>query len=168
MNKRIVKVEALKYDQSIHRSWNCELIGENENVWEFVGVFETEIKHPLLGVIRPGTISYEFYWKNRYFNVFRFHEPEGDLRNFYCNVNLPPVLENNVLIYVDLDIDILVAPDFNFEIVDLDEFEENAGKFNYPPEVVEKARGGLAELVQMIRGRKFPFQIETKFSRKLN
>jgi uncharacterized protein len=162
MNDRIIKVEALKYDRSVHRSWKCQLIAENEDFWEFVGVFETEIKHPLLGVIRPDTVSYEFYWKNRCFNVFRFHEPEGDLRNFYCNVNLPPVLENNVLSYIDLDIDILVAPDFNFEIVDLEEFEENARKFNYPAEVVEKARGGLEEVVQMILGKKFPFNIETK------
>lgn len=159
MDNRIIKIEALKYDRSLHRSWKGELIGENDDYWEFVGVFESEIKHPLLGVIEIGTVSYEFYWKNRCYNVFRFHNPGGDLRNFYCNVNLPPVFENDLLNYVDLDIDILVTPDLSFEIVDLDEFEENARKFNYPAEVLEKAYGGLTELVEMIQAKKFPFKI---------
>lgn len=157
MSERIVKVEALKYDGTVHRAWSCNLIDENEDLWELVGVFETEINHPLLGIIRPGTVSHEYYWKNRWFNVFRFHEPTGELRNFYCNVNQPPILKNNFLRYIDLDIDILVAPDLNFQIVDLDEFEENAAKFNYPAEIVAKSQNSLSELVEMIRGKRFPF-----------
>ncbi|MDQ4121832.1 MAG: DUF402 domain-containing protein [Acidobacteriota bacterium] len=154
-----IRVEALKYDRSTHRSWDCSLVSETEELWELVGIFINEIRHPLLGVIRPNTVSHEFYWKNRWYNIFRFHEPEGKLRNFYCNVNMPPVLNGNVLTYVDLDIDILVATDLSFEIVDLDEFEENAEKHNYPAEVVKKAHSSVAELVEMIHGRKFPFNL---------
>jgi hypothetical protein len=129
-------------------------------LWEFFGIFETEIQHPLLGVIRPETVSYELYWKNRWYNVFRFHEPEGDLRNFYCNVNLPPVFEKDVLNYVDLDIDVLVAPDFSFKVLDLEEFQENVRKYDYSPEIVAKAETSLAELIELIEKRQFPLDFK--------
>lgn len=157
MNQQKIKVEALKYDFSLHRVWDCSLIAETEEMWQFVGIFQEEIKHPLLGVIRPDTVSYEFYWKNRWYNVFRFHEPEGELRNFYCNVNQPPVLNNNVLRYVDLDIDVLVAPDFSYQILDLDEFAENSLKHQYPAETIHKAEASLSELIRLIEAREFPF-----------
>lgn len=161
MKNRKIRVEALKYDSSIHRSWDCSLINETDELWEFVGIFPDEIKHPLLGVIRPNTVSYEFYWKNRWYNVFRFHQPEGALRNFYCNVNLPPILRGNVLTYVDLDIDVLVAPDFDYQILDLDEFEENAAKHQYPAETIEKAQASLRELIRLIEKRLFPFDFKS-------
>lgn len=156
----IITVNARKLDGQIHRSWNCALVRENYELWEFVGIFETEIRHPLLGIIRPETVSYEFYWKTRWYNVFRFHEPEGDLRNFYCNVNLPPVFEEGVLNYVDLDIDILVAPDFSFQVLDLEEFQENVRKYDYSPEIVARAETSLGELIELIVKRQFPFDFE--------
>jgi uncharacterized protein len=156
----LIKIEARKFDRSVHRTWNCRLVRENDEMWIFEGVFEEEIKHPLLGVIRPGTFSLEYYWKNRWFNVFRFHEPEGRLRNFYCNLNMPPQFTNGILSYVDLDVDVLVQPDLSYQTVDLDEFAENALKHKYPPEIIIKVQTSLAELINLIETRQFPFDYQ--------
>lgn len=152
-----VTINSRKFDGKIHRSWQAEMIEQKDSLHIFVGVFEEEVKHAHLGVIRRGTISYEYYWLDRWYNIFRFHEPDGELRNFYCNVNFPPKFENGVLDYLDLDIDVLVWKDFAMSVLDLDEFAENAEKYHYPPEVREKAFESLAELKQMIGNRKFPF-----------
>ena len=160
MNRKI-RVEAYKFNRVLHRSWNCELIAENEEYWIFEGVFDEEIRHPLLGVIRPGTRSFEFYWKSRWYNVFRFHEPEGELRNFYCNVNLPPILRRDVLSYVDLDIDVLVAPDLSYRILDLDEFADNAENLRYPAEIIEKSEESLQNLISLIENKRFPFDYQS-------
>lgn len=159
-SKRSVTVNACKFDNSVHRSWECEIVAENEDFWTLVGVFKEEICHPLLGVIRPETISFEFYWKNRWYNIFRFHQPSGELRNFYCNINLPPVLRSNILTYIDLDIDVLVAPDLSFQILDMEEFEEHSKKHKYPPEVIENALKSLSEVISLIETRHFPFDFE--------
>ena len=123
----------------------------------FVGEFEEEIEHSNLGVIRRGTVSHEYYWLDRWFNIFRFNEPDGDLRNFYCNINMPPHFENDVLDYVDLDIDVLVWKDFTFEILDTDEFRENALRYNYPQELKSKVESSILEIVDLLNKRKFPF-----------
>ena len=155
--KKLITINSRKYDGEIHRSWKAELIEQKDSRLKFVGEFDQEIKHLHLGVIRRGTISYEYYWLDRWYNVFRFHEPNGDFRNFYCNINLPPKFENDVLDYVDLDIDVLVWKDFSCSILDLEEFEENALIFKYPAELITKTKANLAKLLYQIENRKFPF-----------
>jgi len=119
--------------------------------------FDHEIKHSVLGTIHQGTLSIEYYWLDRWYNVFRFIEPDGKLRNFYCNVNLPPSFDGQTLSYVDLDIDILVEPNFSYTVLDLDEFEQNATVYRYPDETKLKARAAVDELARSIETRAFPF-----------
>lgn len=119
--------------------------------------FPEEVVHDLLGTIASGTHSLEFYWLDRWYNVFRFAKPDGQLRNYYCNVNVPPTFADGVLSYIDLDLDILVEPDFSYRIVDTEEFEQNVAAQNYSAEVQVNARKALDELVSLIETKQFPF-----------
>ncbi len=110
-----------------------------------------------MGTIARGTVSLEYYWLDRWYNIFRFINPDGELRNYYCNVNMPPTLDGEVLSYIDLDIDVLVEPDFSYKVLDQDEFEENAERYNYPEHVRRNARQAVTELIELIEDRKFPF-----------
>lgn len=160
--ENIIRINARKYDGEIHRSWECKILEQDDSLLTFVGEFDREVIHTDLGLIRRGTISYEYYWLDRWYNVFRFHEPDSSLRNFYCNVNAPPVFANNILDYVDLDIDVLVWKDFNYKILDMEEFESNSLKYSYPVNVIENAKKSLDELIKMINNRYFPFDfVET-------
>ena len=119
--------------------------------------FEEEILHSFLGLIPSGTISIEYYWLDRWYNIFRFLQPEGYLLSYYCNVCVPPVLSGDTLSYIDLDMDILVKADHTYTVLDEDEFIEYANRFNYPIEVQRRARQGLNELVELIESHHFPF-----------
>ena len=156
----LITINSRKFDGRIHRSWQARLLEETAGFYLFVGEFVKEVKHPKIGVIRRGTISYEYYWKNEWYNVFRFHEPEGVLRNFYCNINQPPMLSRDVLDYVDLEIDILVWRDFSFEILDLDEYEDTALKYSFSDEIKNKVVESMNNLLEMIKERKFPFDFK--------
>ncbi len=155
-----ITIRSRKYDLSIRRTWTCKLIGEHDGFLSSVGKFEFDVEHPGLGSIRRGTLSYEFYWLDRWYNIFRFHEPDGSFRNYYCNVSMPPTYENGVLDYVDLDIDVIVWKDFSYEVVDRDDFEQNAVKYGYTSGIRNNAEGSLAELIRLIEKREFPFSME--------
>ncbi len=152
-----ITINSRKLDNSIRRSWQCELVEETFAYWLFAGNFASEIRHSELGVIRRGTISYEYYFKDKWFNIFRFHEPEGDLKFYYCNINMPPIFKNNVVDYVDLDIDILVQNDFSFKILDEDEFKFNSQKFAYSKELKLNVNKSIKDLTDLIERRQFPF-----------
>jgi protein associated with RNAse G/E len=121
------------------------------------GEFDSEVEHDLLGTIARGTHSLEYYWLDRWYNVFRFSQPNGQLRNYYCNINVPPTFNGQILSYVDLDLDILVRPDFSYQILDAEDFERNARLYAYDDELRGNARCALEELVAMIDKRAFPF-----------
>lgn len=152
-----VEVRVMKYDGTLHRRWRASVQRREESLLILDAAFEEEVRHSQLGVIRCGTVSIEYYWLDRWYNVFRFLEPDGSLRNFYCNVNMLPEFDGRVLSYIDLDMDILVSPDLSYEIVDLDEFEINAERYKYPSEILSGARRALDELLSLIEARRFPF-----------
>jgi protein associated with RNAse G/E len=58
---------------------------------------------------------------------------------------------------VDLDLDVLVDPDFSYRVLDIADFETNARRYGYTEEVQASARQALEDLVKMIEGRAFPF-----------
>jgi protein associated with RNAse G/E len=156
-NQAEVSVRVMKYDRALHRSWRAKLLRREASLLVLDAAFEEEVRHPQLGLIRRGTVSIEYYWLDRWYNVFRFLEPDGGLRNFYCNVNMPPEFEGGVLSYVDLDMDIVVSPALSYEILDMDEFEINAEKYKYPEDVRARAHHAIEELLALIEARAFPF-----------
>lgn len=152
-----IEVRAYKYDGLLHRTWAAELIRQKGPLIVLDAKFSEEVSHDLLGTIASGTHSLEYYWLDRWYNIFRFAQSDGTLRNYYCNVNVPATLVGNVLSYVDLDLDILVAPDFSYRILDVEDFERNARDYSYTPEVQVNALRALDELAGMIEKRSFPF-----------
>ena len=138
-------------DGSIRKTWNCRLLEQRGTLLTFVGEFLEDVSHVELGLIRKGTVSYEVYWLDRWYNIFRFHEPDGSLRNYYCNVNMPPVYGGGILEYIDLDLDVLVWPDGRYEVLDRDEFDANSLRFKYSAEINGKAESALLELIKMAK-----------------
>lgn len=153
-----VTIISRDYEGSVKRSWTADLIESDGSMLVFLGVFEDRVEHPDLGVIRRGTVSYEYYWLDRWYNVFRFHEPDGTFRNFYCNINMPPVFSGKVLDYVDLDLDLLIGPDLQPRLLDESEYAANKLKYGYPEELLSKVEENLAELSELVRLRRFPFR----------
>ncbi|MFS8084174.1 MAG: DUF402 domain-containing protein [Acidobacteriota bacterium] len=150
-------VRVLKYDGAEYRRWNAVLARKEGSLLVLNAEFDDDVQHELLGEIKRGTRTIEYYWLDRWYNVFRFLTEDNQTRLFYCNVNMPPTLKGNTLSYVDLDIDILVRPDFSYQVLDLDEFEEHAKLFGYDEKTRRQAHLAVQELIAMIESRQFPF-----------
>jgi protein associated with RNAse G/E len=159
-NARSIEVRSLKHDGRVHRTWAARVERREGTLIVLDAFFASEVRHPLLGTIEAGTLSREFFWTDRWYSVFRFGEPEGKLRCFYCNLNTPARLEGDLLSFVDLDLDVLVQPDFSYSILDEDEFEAHAELYGYPHEYRARVRDSLDELIRLIEGRQFPFSHE--------
>jgi protein associated with RNAse G/E len=152
-----ITVRACKYDGSEHRRWPATILRQEGSLLVLDARFDEEIQHDLLGTIALGTTSIEYYWLDRWYNVFRFSDPGGTLRNYYCNVNVPPSFDGQVLSYIDLDMDILVQPDFTYTVLDREEFTQNAARYGYTDDVRHNAERALKELISLIEARAFPF-----------
>ena len=152
-----ITVRVLKYDGADYRHWTARLSRREGSLLVLDAEFEYDVQHDLLGAIKSGTRTIEYYWLDRWFNIFRFMKDDNFTKLYYCNINMPPMLRHKVLTYIDLDIDILVQPDLSYQMLDLDEFEENARRYGYSEEVKKHAQTAVKELVFMIESRQFPF-----------
>jgi len=150
-------VRVLKYDGADYRHWTARLSRREGSLIVLDAEFEHDVQHDLLGAIQSGTRTIEYYWLNGWYNIFRFMKDDNTTRLYYCNVNMPPSLKDKVLTYIDLDIDVLVQPDFSYQVLDLEEFETNAQRYGYSEEIKSKARTALNQLVSMIVTHQFPF-----------
>lgn len=150
-------VRVLRYDGTEYRRWYAKLARRDDPLIVLDAEFDVEVQHLHMGHIPLGTRTVEYYWLGRWYNVFQFLDDAGKTRLWYCNVNLPPIVEEASITYVDLDLDLIVRTDFSYQILDSDEFEHHARIFSYPEEVQESARQALTDLISRIENRRFPF-----------
>jgi protein associated with RNAse G/E len=160
-----ITVRVLKYDGSEYRRWQANLSRRNGSLLVLDAEFEGEVTHEALGSIPKGMRTKEYYWLDRWYNIFEFLKDDGSTRIFYCNISTPALYEAGVLTYVDLDVDILVTPELSYRVMDLDEFDENARRYGYSAETRSMADAALNDLKQMIEDRQFPFANELGVSK---
>ena len=156
-----ITVRVLKHDGTEYRRWNASLSRQAGDLVVLDAEFDVDVSHAILGEIKARTRTIEYYWLNRWYNVFRFLQEGGSTRLWYCNVNTPPEFTNGVLTYIDLDIDIVVQADFSFQVLDVEEFEANARRYGYLDEEKQRAQKAVDDLIKMIETRQFPFVLET-------
>jgi protein associated with RNAse G/E len=128
------------------------------------GVFGPEVagRSP---IFRPGDLSVEFYWSDRWWNVTAAYEPTtGALKGYYCNVAKPSrwrAEPEPIIMYTDLDLDLIVFPDGRIELHDEDEFVQYAAQYHYPARTIERARRTVDEIIARIERRAHPFRFES-------
>ena len=110
---------------------------------------------PFMGtVFRQGDRFVETFYTERWYNILEIHDLEDDrIKGWYCNVGRPAVLEaDDRLSYVDLVLDLWVAPDGSQTVLDEDEFVN----LQLDDETRRMARAGLDGLKQVFSGDKRP------------
>ncbi len=111
------------------------------------------------GEFRSPYDSRVYFWRDRWFNVFRLSRPGCSLALWYCNVTTPPTLQHSQINYVDLDLDVAVRPDGCIELLDQDEFDLHQRKYGYPQDVIEEAERAAGQVAELARRGSFPFDL---------
>jgi protein associated with RNAse G/E len=107
---------------------------------------------------RHGDLFVEFYYWDRWYNVFQVSAPDGSLKGWYSNVGAPAQLDPlaRELRYVDLARDGWMDPDGSYRVLDEDEFAACTTDRSCPPELVAGAERGRAELLALVRTGRLP------------
>jgi hypothetical protein len=72
---------------------------------------------------RWGDRFVEYFYADRWYNVFAIHDVEDDhLKGYYCNITRPAVLGDGVVRADDLALDVFVFPDGRTQVMDEEEY----------------------------------------------
>ncbi|MGE5333357.1 MAG: DUF402 domain-containing protein [Nitrososphaerota archaeon] len=96
----------------------------------------------------------EWYFSDRWYNIFEIASPDGTLKGWYCNVAAPAMIEANDLFCRDLILDLWVTPEGATSVLDEDDF---AAERSLDAATRAQALAGLAELQRLVAERQGPF-----------
>ena len=109
-----------------------------------------------LGYVRfePGDCFTEYYYSDRWYNIFDIAGAAGQRKGWYCNIAQPASIFDERIEQVDLLLDVWVDPRGAPLVLDEDEFEAD---HLMSAEVRQGALKGLHELLEMIAAQREPF-----------
>jgi len=102
----------------------------------------------------PGDSFIEYYYSDRWFNIFDIATADGRRKGWYCNIAEPASISNEFIKQIDLLLDVWVDPCGKTLILDEDEFEADT---TLSDEQRQGARQGLQHLLELIAERSKPF-----------
>lgn len=151
-----ILLRATKYDGTAHWIQPFSVLADDGTLITAQYRARTPI-YTSRGEFRSPYDSRVYFWRDRWYNVFRLSKPGCALALWYCNVTTPPTFDGCQIGYVDLDLDVSVRPNGCIDLLDEDEFEEHQRKYGYPEDVVRNAEAAAIELAGLARRRQFPF-----------
>ncbi|MFN0096198.1 MAG: DUF402 domain-containing protein [Dehalococcoidia bacterium] len=151
-----ILLRATKYDGTAHWIQPFRVVSDDGTLLVTRYSARTPI-YTSRGEFRSPYDSLVYFWRDRWFNVFRLSKPGCSLALWYCNVTTPPRLSGDQLEYVDLDLDVAVRPGGCVELLDEDEFAIHQRRYCYPSEVVTAARSAAEQVAALALNNGFPF-----------
>jgi protein associated with RNAse G/E len=153
-----LRVLKLRYDGSLVFAWTGRVLEQTDEYVLLAGLFNARRRDLGYVVLERGDLFLEWYYFDRWYNIFQVYGHDGQLKGWYCNVGMPPVLRDGELGYVDLALDVFVYPDGRYLVLDEDEFAE-LKRATLRPEDAASAEGGLAALLALIAAERLPSRL---------
>jgi predicted RNA-binding protein associated with RNAse of E/G family len=99
-------------------------------------------------VLQHGDRFVETFYTDRWYNIFEIYGRDTDkLKAYYCNIGHPAQIENGMVSYRDLALDVLALPDGRRTLLDEEEFL----MLDLTKDVRRKALAGLAAAQEELR-----------------
>ncbi|RKD21140.1 hypothetical protein BEP19_15170 [Ammoniphilus oxalaticus] len=140
----------------LHRAWDqtmvlhlsdSVLIGANDNV----KVTESDGRE--WRTREPAICT---FGRGQWFNTIAMIRDDGT--HYYCNIGSPFSLRNDVLSYIDYDLDVKIYPDLSYVVLDQEEFTLHSQQMNYPAEVTAQVNRAVEEVITWIQEKRGAFQ----------
>lgn len=128
-----MRVICFKHDGSLHRVWDKAALVYEDEEKIMISNAKTLIRESDNRVWMAKEPALSIFYKNRWFNIMGIIRSEGV--HYYCNMASPCVVEDNVIKYVDYDLDLVKTVKGEIKILDEDEYLVNKEKYGYGKDI---------------------------------
>lgn len=156
-------IKSFKHDGHLHRVWlenwrvpadGLDAIHRNQAVQVFVNC-QTRIRESDGREWTSRIPGVSFFYPGKWYNMVALIEDEGI--RYYCNVASPFYQSDNVLTYIDYDLDVILNQKGDIYVLDEDEYNKHRKLYHYSQTVEDKVKAGLNELLERVKERQDPF-----------
>lgn len=122
-----MRITVLKKDLAGEVTWQYEgVVLQREPNFVVLEALFNRPDTPFMDIVLKENDRFvETFYSDRWYNVFEIHDrDDGQVKGWYCNIGKPAVIEDGVVSYVDLALDLWVSADGKQTVLDEDEFAE--------------------------------------------
>lgn len=150
-----LEIHCYKHNGKLHRQWDEAVVLDIEEDYVVFGNNKTTVIDSDGKVWKTKEPAIMFFYKNRWFNII------GQLKEYgiyyYCNIATPYLIDENVIKYIDYDLDLRVFPNGSFKILDRMEYKYHKKQMHYSNRLDFILRYELGNLIDMVRLKQSPF-----------
>ena len=145
-----IKIQKKNPKGEIVYEYEGDLIERDQTSITLKALFTREDMPFMDVVFKKNDLFVEYYYADRWYNIFEIHDREdGLIKGWYCNIGQPAVIEDEVVSYIDLALDLWVSVNGDQTVLDEDEFEN----LDLSEELRTGALQGLEDLKQLFQMR---------------
>ncbi|CDD93665.1 uPF0374 protein HMPREF9962_1974 [Coprobacillus sp. CAG:826] len=153
-----IQVRSFKHDGLLHRSWDQGLVLEVNDDFIITASKKTRVTESDGRVWYTREPAITFFSKKYWYNVIAMLKEDGV--SFYCNIASPSLVDNDVVKYIDYDLDLKLYPTGTIKILDEREYEHHKEKYKYGDKLDFILKRETQHIFNMMKKGMFPFQLE--------
>lgn len=151
-----LKIHCYKHNGRFHRGWEEALVLDVDDEKIIVGNNKTKVFENDGRSHKTKEPSIMVFYKNKWYNVFGQLKKKG---LFYkCNIATPYLIDDNVIKFIDYDLDLKVFPDGGFKVLDRNEYKYHKRIMNYSDDLDKVLKFELSNLIDLKRKNSGPFK----------
>ncbi|BAP39447.1 DUF402 domain-containing protein [Metamycoplasma canadense] len=131
---QLTSIQAFKYDGTLYRQYEgCKIVA---NLDDFVVVLlmKTKVQELNINWVVSTPVLF-FFAKNKFYNASITLNENGK-NNIYINLASPFFIEDQIIKYIDFDLDIKCYSEVDFNVIDWSDFKESIVKLKYPLKLI--------------------------------
>ncbi len=164
-----LQIHCYKHNGKIHRTWDEAIVLDIKDDLLICGNNRVTVTEKDGRNHKTREIAIIFFYTKRWFNVFAQFKKQG--LYYKCNIATPYLIDDNIIKFIDYDLDLKVFPDGTFRVLDRNEYKYHKIKMKYSEDLDKILQSELTELINMKRAEVGPFNknvIEKYYEKYLN
>ena len=149
------KIHCYKHNAKAYQASDETIIIDIKDDYIVCGNYMVNVFEPDGHSYKTKELAIIFFYKNHWFNCI------AQLKNFglyyYCNMATPYLIDENVIKYIDYDLDLRVFPDGAFKVLDRNEYNYHSKIMHSPKEIDIIIKEELKYLIEMKDKKEGPF-----------
>ena len=153
-----IYIRSYKHDRSIHRTWSKALVIEvnKDHVVVVTDYSFIQEANGRFWVTKEPAIC--FFYTNKWHNIISMVRKNGI--NYYINIASPALIKKDSIQYIDYDLDIKLAAEGYYNILDENEYNMHAKMYNYSDKLRKVLETELSLITKKIERKEDPFNKE--------
>lgn len=157
----VLKMHCYKHNGTIHRTWNEAVVLDIIDDILICGNYKTLVTEKNGKTHNTKELAIIFFYQKRWFNVFAQFKKRG--LYYKCNIASPYLIDEDIIKFIDYDLDLKVYPDSYFKVLDKNEYKYHKKIMRYSEELDKILKSELNELIKMKEQEMGPFNKEVVY-----